>query len=359
MCHKILFIDRDGTLIHEPKDNFQIDSVEKLSLEPYVIPALITLRDIGFKFIIVTNQNGLGSDKFPQKKFETPHKLMIDIFQSQGITFHQVLICSHFPEEKCNCRKPKTGLIDHWLNNTQLNKFNSYVIGDRDTDIILANNMGISGIQYHRTNFGWEKITKYLLKHYRSSYVYRATTETNIKIKIWLDKNDKNDKNHISTGINFFNHMLHQIAIHSGISMNIIAQGDTNIDDHHTIEDTALVLGEALKKALNKKRGIKRFGFTLPMDDSIAQCVLDISGRSYFYYKAHYNFQKIGDLSTEMIEHFFRSLTTTMGCTLHLNVSGTNDHHKAESLFKSFGKSLGQAISIEHNSIPSSKGALL
>lgn len=356
MNHKILFIDRDGTLINEPKDNFQIDSLDKFSLEPHVIPALITLKKIGFDFVIVTNQNGLGSAAFPKEKFDKPNRLMIQIFQSQGIKFNQILICPHIPEEQCNCRKPKTALVHSWLIDNKLNKFNSYVIGDRNTDMMLATNMGIKGIQYSRDNFGWEKIKNYLIERYRSAYIHRITEETNIDIKIWLDQHNKS---YINTGINFFNHMLQQIAVHSGLRMNITAKGDLHIDDHHTVEDTALTLGEALNAALGNKYGIGRFGFTLPMDESIAQCVLDLSGRTYFSYEAKYTFQKIGDLSTEMIEHFFRSLSSKMGCALHLQVTGKNDHHKAESLFKSFGRSLRQAIHIDNNNIPSSKGTLL
>ncbi|URJ28303.1 bifunctional histidinol-phosphatase/imidazoleglycerol-phosphate dehydratase HisB [Candidatus Blochmannia vicinus (nom. nud.)] len=356
MCHKILFIDRDGTLINEPKDNFQVDSLDKFSLEPHVISALIALKNIGFEFVIVTNQNGLGSVSFPKAKFDEIHYLMIKIFQSQGIKFNQILICPHFPEEKCSCRKPKTALVNYWLIDNRLNKFNSYVIGDRDTDMMLATNMGIQGIRYHHINFGWKKIKNYLIQHYRSAHIHRTTEETNIDIKIWLDQNDKS---YIDTGINFFNHMLQQIAIHAGLRMNIIAKGDLYIDDHHTVEDTALTLGEALNVALHNKCGIKRFGFTLPMDESIAQCILDLSGRTYFHYQAKYNFQKIGDLSTEMIEHFFRSLSSKMSCALHLQATGNNDHHKAESLFKSFGRALRQAIYIDNNNIPSSKGTLL
>lgn len=356
MSRKILFIDRDGTLIHEPQDNFQIDSLEKLSLEPYVIPTLIELKNIGFEFVIVTNQNGLGSVSFPKNKFDKPHKLMIQIFQSQGIIFDQIFICPHLPIEICNCRKPKTGLVDAWLNNIQLNKFNSYVIGDRDTDIIFAKNINIQGIKYHPDHFNWKKIKNYLIQRYRSAKIYRVTSETNISVEIWLDQNNTS---HINTGIHFFNHMLHQIAIHAEICMKIIAKGDLYIDDHHTIEDTALTLGEALNLALHNKRGIERFGFTLPMDESIAQCILDLSGRPYFQYNAEYNFQKIGDLSTEMIEHFFRSLSSKINCSLHLKVTGNNDHHKAESLFKSFGRTLKQAIHRNNCNIPSSKGTLL
>lgn len=353
---KILFIDRDGTLINEPKDNFQIDSLEKLSLEPYVIPALIELKKIGFLFIIVTNQNGLGSASFPIKKFNKPHQLMIQIFQSQGIEFDQILICPHLPIEKCNCRKPKIGLVAPWLNNVQFNKFNSYVIGDRDTDVMFAKNMNIQSIQYHRETFGWKKIKKYLINQYRSAHIHRITSETNINIEIWLDQNNIS---HINTGIKFFDHMLHQIATHAELCMNITAKGDTYIDDHHTVEDTALTLGTALNTALHDKCGIERFGFTLPMDESIAQCILDISGRPYFQYDVKYNFQKIGDLSTEMIEHFFRSLSSKMNCSLHFKATGNNDHHKAESLFKSFGRALRQAIHIHNKNIPSSKGILL
>lgn len=352
---KILFIDRDGTLINEPKDNFQIDSLEKLLFEPYVMPALITLKNIGFRLIMVTNQNGLGSVQFPYDNFNKPHQFMMDTFQSQGITFDQVLICPHLPESLCNCRKPKTGLVSFWLKNNLLNKFNSYVIGDQDTDMQFASNIGIQGIQYHQIKFNWNKIKDHLLQNYRSSYIHRITTETDTNVKIWLDQNMSN---HIDTGIHFFNHMLNQIAVHAKIRMYIIVKGDLHIDDHHTVEDTALALGETLKQALNNKRGINRFGFTLPMDESIAQCILDISGRTYFDYSAEYNSAKIGDLSSNMIEHFFRSLSAKMECTLHLKVIGKNDHHKAESLFKAFGQSLRQAIHISHDYITSSKGIL-
>lgn len=358
MSRKILFIDRDGTLIHEPSENFQIDSLEKLSLEPYVIPALIELKNIDFEFIIVTNQNGLGSASFPKNKFNKPHKSMIQIFQSQGILFDRIFICPHLPTEQCNCRKPKTGLINDWLNSTQIDKLNSYVIGDRDTDMTFAKNINIQGIKYHRNNFNWKKIHNYLMQRHRSSKIHRITKETNINVEIWLDQHNIN--NHIDTGINFFDHMLNQIAVHAEISMNIIAKGDVYIDDHHTIEDTALTLGEALNTALHNRHGIERFGFTLPMDESIAQCILDLSGRPYFQYNAKYKFQKIGDLSTEMIEHFFRSLSSKINCSLHLKATGNNDHHIAESLFKSFGQTLKQAIhKNNYNNIPSSKGTLL
>lgn len=355
MSQKVLFIDRDGTLINEPQDNFQIDSIEKLSFESDVIPSLITLKNIGFRLIMVTNQNGLGSPQFPQDSFDKPHRLMINIFKSQGIDFDQILICPHLPKDQCNCRKPKTELVSFWLKNNFLNKFKSYVIGDQNTDMQFADNMGIQGIQYHKINFNWKKIANYLMQRHRSSHIHRVTTETNTNIKIWLDQDMSN---HIDTGINFFNHMLNQIATHAKISMHITVQGDLHIDDHHTIEDTALTLGAALHQSLNNKKGINRFGFTLPMDESIAQCILDISGRPYFEYSAEYISEKIGDLNSNMIEHFFRSLSSKMECTLHLKAIGKNDHHKAESLFKAFGQALGQAIHISHNNVLSSKGIL-
>lgn len=352
---KILFIDRDGTLINEPKDNFQIDSLEKLSFEPYVIPSLIKLKEIGFRFVIVTNQNGLGSIKFPQDNFDKPNQTMLNVFKSQGIEFDQILICPHLPEEECICRKPKIGLVSFWIKSNLLNKFNSYVIGDRDTDIQFASNLGIQGIKYHKINFNWKKITDYLTQNHRSSHIHRITNETNTNITIWLDQSAPS---HIDTGIHFFNHMLNQIAIHAKIRMHIIVQGDLQVDDHHTVEDTALVLGESLKQALGDKKGINRFGFTLPMDESVAQCVLDISGRTYFHYSAQYVSLKIGDLNSNMIEHFFRSLSSKMECSLHLKVTGDNDHHKAESLFKAFGQALRQAILVSQDYIISSKGTL-
>ncbi|HEK1894558.1 TPA: bifunctional histidinol-phosphatase/imidazoleglycerol-phosphate dehydratase HisB [Proteus mirabilis] len=355
MSQKILFIDRDGTLITEPPTDHQVDSLNKLAFENGVIPALLNLQQAGYKLIMITNQDGLGTDSFPQADFEPPHNLMMQIFSSQGIVFDEVLICPHKPEDNCPCRKPETGLVTQYLVESALDKTNSYVIGDRQTDLQLAENMGINGLRYNANELSWSAISELLTKKDRYSHVERKTKETQIAIDIWLDREGESQ---ISTGVGFFDHMLDQIATHSGFRMNINVQGDLVIDDHHTVEDTGLALGEALREALGNKRGIARFGFTLPMDECLASCALDISGRPHLEYKAEFKYQRVGDLSTEMIEHFFRSLSYTMGCTLHLKSKGKNDHHKAESLFKVFGRTLRQAIRVEGNTLPSSKGVL-
>ncbi|EPD3053082.1 bifunctional histidinol-phosphatase/imidazoleglycerol-phosphate dehydratase HisB [Proteus mirabilis] len=355
MSQKILFIDRDGTLITEPPTDHQVDSLNKLAFENGVIPALLNLQQAGYKLIMITNQDGLGTDSFPQADFEPPHNLMMQIFSSQGIVFDEVLICPHKPEDNCPCRKPETGLVTQYLVESALDKTNSYVIGDRQTDLQLAENMGINGLRYNANELSWSAISELLTKKDRYSHVERKTKETQIAIDIWLDREGEGQ---ISTGVGFFDHMLDQIATHGGFRMNINVQGDLVIDDHHTVEDTGLALGEALREALGNKRGIARFGFTLPMDECLASCALDISGRPHLEYKAEFKYQRVGDLSTEMIEHFFRSLSYTMGCTLHLKSKGKNDHHKAESLFKVFGRTLRQAIRVEGNTLPSSKGVL-
>lgn len=357
---KYLFIDRDGTLIAEPADE-QVDSLEKLLFLPGVFTALNQLQSAGYCLVIVSNQDGLGTDSFTQDNFEQPQAMMLKIFQSQGITFEDVLICPHFESDNCLCRKPKLGLLMDYLVEQTIDKKNSYVIGDRESDMKLAKNLGIPGLKIGPVPIesaqisNWESIARLIIEKPRVAALQRKTTETDIRIALDLDREGEIS---IKSGLGFFDHMLEQIIKHAGISASISIDGDLDIDDHHTIEDTALSLGTAIREALGDKTGIERFGFLLPMDEAQAVIALDLSGRSFCRFDCDFKREKVGGLSTEMIAHFFKSFAGGLQATLQIEITGSNAHHMCEAAFKGVGRTLRQAIARNNASIPSTKGVL-
>lgn len=357
IAKRVLFIDRDGTLIVEPPDQ-QIDSLHKLRLLPGVIPALAALRDAGYIFVMVSNQDGLGTTSFPEPAFREAHDFLLDLLTSQGIAFEAQFICPHFAKDNCTCRKPRTGLLDDYLRAHPIDAANSYVIGDRDTDLELARNLGVHGIRL-RSDQGpgetWPDIAKRLASVQRTARVERRTRETDISIEVNLDRESPI---RVSTGLGFFDHMLEQIAKHGGFSLQLSCAGDLHIDEHHTVEDCALALGQALKTALGDKRGIHRYGFLLPMDEALAQVAIDLSGRPYFVFEGQFGRDQVGQLPTELVPHFFRSLAETLGAAINLKVAGDNTHHMIEACFKSVGRALRQAIRITDVELPSTKGTL-
>jgi imidazoleglycerol-phosphate dehydratase/histidinol-phosphatase len=355
MSKKILFIDRDGTLIAEPFDQ-QVDRLDKFALEPDVIPALLRFRDAGYKFVMVTNQDGLGTPSFREEEFRPPQKLLIDILSSQGIEFEAVRVCPHTPADRCDCRKPKVGLLLDYLRDTSWSREHSAVIGDRETDITLAQNLGIRGIRYHRATLGWTEIARQTVDAPRRASIVRNTKETKINISVDLDTPAPAQ---LSTGLGFFDHMLDQIAKNAGIGLVIKCDGDLDIDEHHTIEDVGIALGLAIKQALGDKRGVGRYGFVLPMDEAEAQVSLDLSGRAFFVFEGHFDREYVGEMPTELVAHFFRSISDSLLATLHMSVKGENVHHMVETLFKGFGRALKPAIARSAGSeIPSTKGVL-
>lgn len=350
---KVLFIDRDGTLIEEPFD-FQVDSLDKIKLTQGVIPALLQLKQAGFRLIMVSNQNGIGTASFPEEDFSICHEFTLDLFSSQGIFFDDIFICPHMPEDNCFCRKPKTGLLEQFLRDNPVNKNCSWVIGDRDTDCQLADNLGLPSFQISK-ELGWKEIVQVILNTKRSAIIKRKTKETDINLSITLDSDQTAS---INTPLPFFNHMLEQIAKHGGFNLKLEATGDMEVDDHHLIEDTAIALGEALKTALGDKWGINRYGFTLPMDESLASVAIDICGRGFCEFKGHFTREFVGGVSTEMVPHFFYSLANALGATLHIEVTGKNHHHMIEACFKALGRTLNQACAQTNNTLPSTKGVL-
>ena len=441
---KYLFIDRDGTLVYEPED-YQVDALSKIKVLPRVIPALLHLQDLGYSLIMVSNQDGLGTESFPLDTFTPAHEFILNTLESQGISFEQVLICPHKPEDNCACRKPKLGLVQAYMDDLNWDREHSYFIGDRDTDMQMAQNMGITGLRVRSCDedndadngqglltaipecLTWDEIaTKISIalnatpkqdilslatseevgnettdlscageRAHRVATVERNTKETQISVRVDLDQVGGSS---IHTGIGFFNHMLDQIATHAGFNLQVLVRGDLEVDGHHTIEDTAIALGTALKEALGDKRGIGRFGFVLPMDEVMAKVfgapnvdifelsvqgkpqgrnsdrddalqvqndqtitvALDISGRPHVEFDFHADFTRdvINGFETQMVSHFFESLAVAMGLTLHMSVTHGNAHHQVEALFKAFGRALRPAIKVVSNELPSSKGTL-
>ena len=372
----ILFVDRDGTLIQEPAD-FQIDSYAKLRFLRGVIPAMLKLRAAGYEFVMVTNQDGLGTDSFPRWSFDGPHELMMQVFESQGIVFRDVLIDTSFPAENLPTRKPGIGLALPLLKDRGIDWERSAMVGDRETDNGFAANLGIRAFQLRTKEFGgewdWSGIAHVLAERPRTASVQRNTKETRIQVRVDLDRAAEPQ---VATGLGFFDHMLEQLGKHGGFALELSCQGDLHIDEHHTIEDSALALGQALREALGDKRGIGRYGFepragqgddvaapiahefVLPMDETLARAALDFSGRPYFVFGGGFAREKVGDFPTELLPHFFRSLCETAGLNLNLNVEGDNDHHKIEACFKVVARALRQAIARQGRDLPSTKGVL-
>lgn len=362
---KVLFIDRDGTLIEEPKIDFQVDSLEKLEFVPGVFQNLAKIvKELDYELVMVTNQDGLGTESFPTADFEKPHRKMLQAFKNEGIEFADIIIDDSFEHDNKPTRKPGTALLGKYIyGNYDLG--NSYVIGDRKTDVQLAKNLGSKSIFLAEDNFeeatfttnSWWEIYQFLKTEPRKATVKRTTKETDIVIEVNLDGTGKAE---ISTGLHFFDHMLDQIARHGNLDLKIKVKGDLQVDEHHTVEDTGIALGEAILKALGSKKGIERYGFLLPMDDCLAQVTVDFGGRPWLVWDVGFKREKVGDVPTEMFQHFFKSFTDSAKCNLNIKAEGENEHHKIESVFKAFAKAVKMAVnqSDSNFNLPSTKGML-
>ncbi|NLX71739.1 MAG: bifunctional histidinol-phosphatase/imidazoleglycerol-phosphate dehydratase HisB [Bacteroidales bacterium] len=376
MKKRLLFIDRDGTIIIEPPIDYQVDSLEKLEFYPKVIRNLnLIATKLDFELVMVTNQDGLGRDIFPEETFWPAHNKMMKTLEGEGITFAKVHIDRSFPEDNLDTRKPGTGMLKEYFSD-KYDLAGSFVIGDRLTDVEMAKNLGCKGIfikeekealsalaEAHLEEHcaliteDWDQITAFLFKADRTAVVDRKTAETTVHIELDLDGTGNCD---ITTGLSFFDHMLDQIGRHSGVDLTIHTDGDLHVDEHHTIEDTGLALGEAFKKALGDKRGIDRYGFCLPMDDVLAQVAIDFGGRPWLVWDVDFKREMVGDMPTEMVHHFFKSFSDTSLSNLNIKAEGANEHHKIEGIFKAFAKAIKAAIRKDpfNNQLPSTKGAL-
>lgn len=375
---RVLFIDRDGTLLKEVPPTYQVDAWEKLEFYPHVFEYMIRIAKLGYELVMVSNQDGLGTKSFPEETFWPIHNFVMRAFENEGVHFSNVLIDKTFPEEHAATRKPSIGMFTKYLNDPQYDIRNSIVIGDRITDMQLAENLGCKGLWLmNHPDLGasevsgdklqltksialktqdWKDIYDFLYTQ-RTIVHDRNTNETKIHVELNLDGSGKSS---ISTGLGFFDHMLEQVARHGNIDISITCKGDLHIDEHHTIEDTAIAFGEALLQALGNKKGIERYSFVLPMDDSLAQVALDLGGRNWIIWDVAFSRDKIGDMPTEMFYHFFKSFSDAAKCNLNIKAAGENEHHKIEAIFKAFAKCLRMAVKrdTESNIVPSTKGAL-
>jgi imidazoleglycerol-phosphate dehydratase/histidinol-phosphatase len=379
MPKRVLFIDRDGTLVLEP-ENYQLDSLTKLEFYPKVFQFLSKIaKELNFELAMVTNQDGLGTESFPEETFWPTQNFILKAFENEGTTFNEIFIDRSFPEDNAPTRKPRTGMLTKYLNNPEYDLENSYVIGDRITDVELAKNLGSKAIFIkNEENLGgneiatsleelqnvialqttdWQKIYEFLKLDERTASIKRTTNETDIAITLNLDGTGKSN---INTGIFFFDHMLDQIARHGQMDLDIQVKGDLEVDEHHTIEDTAIALGEVFAKALGNKLGIERYGFCLPMDDCLAQVAIDFGGRNWLVWEAEFKREMIGQMPTEMFFHFFKSFTDGAKANLNIKAEGTNEHHKIEAIFKAFAKAIKVAVKrdTEKMILPSTKGML-
>jgi len=361
----VVFLDRDGTILAEP-DDLQVDSLEKLEFLPGAMRGLRMLVERGYRLVLVSNQDGLGTPGYPQSSWEVVQAKMLRLLECEGIVFSDVFVCPHGESDHCSCRKPKTGMVDDFLKRNAINFAKSYVVGDRESDVELGKAIGCKTIRLGSTLSstadiivpGIAEACLVIVRLDRTAAVRRRTHETDLAVEIVLDGSGNST---IATGIGFFDHMLSQLARHSGADLTITAKGDLHVDEHHTVEDTGLALGEAVRQALGDKSGIERFGFAAPLDESLAQVVIDLSGRAFCSFQADFGRERVGELPTELVEDFYRAFADGLRATVHVSAAGRNDHHKIEALFKATARALKQAIALDEfrsGILPSTKGVL-